>query len=94
MEEVPRKAYIEEMKRLKHKNFSVTNCGLFISKDRYYISASPDGLVSCSCCGKGLYTSHGFHLERIISDFVHWQQFVEAADYFFVNYIAPKLLHL
>lgn len=54
MEEVARKAYIKEMKRLKHKDFSVTNCGLFISKDRYYISASPDGLVSCCCCGKGL----------------------------------------
>ena len=142
MEEVARKAYIEEMKRLKHKDFSVTNCGLFISKDRYYISASPDGLVSCCCCEKGLleikcpssianekpteanvsylqrhlqenklkhthqyfsqmqtqmgitgrtwcdffvYTSHGFHLERITFDFDYWQQLVEAADYFFVN---------
>lgn len=37
---------------LKHTNFTVSNCGLFVKKDRPYISCSPDAMCVCRCCGK------------------------------------------
>ena len=38
----------------KHKCFKVEECGLFIHRDYPFIGASPDLIVSCSCCGKGV----------------------------------------
>ncbi len=32
----------------------VTECGLFLDIETPYIGASPDGLICCSCCGKGV----------------------------------------
>lgn len=29
-------------------------CGFFIDVDNPYIGASPDGVVSCACCGDGM----------------------------------------
>ncbi|KAK6171766.1 hypothetical protein SNE40_018199 [Patella caerulea] len=37
-----------------HKNASYAECGLFLDICRPYLSASPDLLVECDCCGKGL----------------------------------------
>ena len=37
-----------------HCQLSVTKCGLVISKD-IILGASPDGLVSCQCHGKGVF---------------------------------------
>ena len=37
----------------KHKNFIISDSGLFISTDFPYLGASPDGLVECECCGAG-----------------------------------------
>ncbi len=37
-----------------HKDFEVSDCGLFISSDHPFLGASPDGLVNCSCCGAGV----------------------------------------
>lgn len=54
MEDIARDAYIKELKQLKHKDVNVQECGLFIAQNRFYIAASPDGLVNCSCCGMGL----------------------------------------
>ncbi|XP_042143247.1 uncharacterized protein LOC120845786 [Ixodes scapularis] len=34
----------------KHKRFEVTSCGLVVDEKRPYLGASPDGIVSCSCC--------------------------------------------
>lgn len=34
----------------KHKGFEVRSCGLFVDEKRPYLGASPDGIVSCSCC--------------------------------------------
>ena len=39
---------------LLHRQFSISNCGLFLHHDYPFIGASPDGLVSCLCCGKGI----------------------------------------
>ena len=46
-------AYTQQQS-LKHKNLVVSDAGLLISLDRPYIGASPDGIVSCDCCGKGV----------------------------------------
>lgn len=54
MEDEARAMYIKEMKNSNHKDINVKKCGLFISKNRFYIGASPDGLVNCSCCDMGL----------------------------------------
>lgn len=37
-----------------HDEVSVVSCGLIIHQDYSYIGASPDSLVSCKCCGKGV----------------------------------------
>ena len=36
-----------------HEDLIITVCGFYISEDNPYIGASPDGLVSCKCCGTG-----------------------------------------
>ena len=37
-----------------HRKFSVEEAGLFISTTYPFVAATPDGLVSCDCCGHGL----------------------------------------
>ena len=37
-----------------HQAFSITECGLFINVNYPFLGASPDGLISCSCCGLGI----------------------------------------
>ena len=37
-----------------HSDFSLSSRGFVISTASPFIGASPDGLVSCSCCGKGI----------------------------------------
>ena len=44
----------ESMNLEKHCNFSVSDCGFFINFDYPFIGASPDGLVTCYCCGDGI----------------------------------------
>jgi hypothetical protein len=44
----------EEIMSKTHQSFKVSECGLFICVEHPYIGASPDGLVSCSCCGDGI----------------------------------------
>ena len=37
-----------------HVDFEVHNCGLIIDPAYPYLGASPDGIVNCKCCGRGL----------------------------------------
>lgn len=37
-----------------HENVVVEQCGLFVSEDQPFIAATPDGIISCDCCGKQL----------------------------------------
>jgi hypothetical protein len=46
-------AYFDAEKR-KHTNFSLKKAGLFISTSDPYLGCSPDGIVECDCCGKGV----------------------------------------
>ena len=47
------KAEFQKMYR-SQKNVSFHECGIFLDSERPYLVASPDLLVSCSCCGDGL----------------------------------------
>ncbi|XP_065068517.1 uncharacterized protein LOC135693861 [Rhopilema esculentum] len=38
----------------KHANFSVILSGLIVNAEEPYLGASPDGIVTCSCHGKGV----------------------------------------
>ena len=46
------KAYEVEMIK-SHADFQLSQCGLVISREHPWIHATPDFLVSCSCCGLG-----------------------------------------
>ena len=37
-----------------HKQFKSNECGLFIDKEYSFLGASPDLVISCACCGKGI----------------------------------------
>ena len=52
-EPIARQMYFRKYKA-EHKNAHLSTCGLFVSKKTPYIGASPDGVVSCKCCGKGI----------------------------------------
>jgi len=38
----------------EHSDFKVTPCGFFVDLKIPYIGASPDGLVECTYCNKGV----------------------------------------
>lgn len=43
-------AFQAELCSIGHKNVKVDTCGIYISEDMPFLGASPDGVVSCSCC--------------------------------------------
>ena len=52
-EDEARRDYISHMSA-KHVDFVVRPCGLVVDPKYPYLGASPDGFVSCGCCGCGL----------------------------------------
>ena len=52
LESTARKSYTKMLEKGGHHDVSVTVCGLFIDNELPYIGASPDGIVTCSCCPK------------------------------------------
>jgi hypothetical protein len=44
----------KKMYRKNHQNVLFDECGMFLDADHPFLAASPDLLVSCSCCGEGL----------------------------------------
>ena len=54
-EEVARKAYMYlELANENHANLQYSASGLHINPKFPHLGASPDGLISCDCCGEGL----------------------------------------
>ena len=51
-EKIGRKRYVTKSKLLKI-NFQCQEFGLFICQAYPYLGHSPDGVISCNCCGKG-----------------------------------------
>ena len=52
-ENTGRKVY-NTIQSQNHDGFSVSASGLHISLEEGFMAASPDGLVSCNCCGDGI----------------------------------------
>lgn len=52
-EEKVRQLYVEMMSSM-HAEFEVETTGLHVNPKYPYLGASPDGLVTCACCGNGL----------------------------------------
>ena len=52
-EDEARQAYAESTSK-KHKFFKLANSGLVVRHDYPFLGASPDGVVSCQCCGDGV----------------------------------------
>ena len=44
----------ESVAKENHYDLTIKDNGLFIDLCHPYMGASPDGIVSCSCCGKGV----------------------------------------
>lgn len=42
------------IQRQQHEDFCIKDAGFFVSTNIPYIGATPDGIVSCKCCGKGI----------------------------------------
>ena len=53
-EPIALRAYESDMIKNGHTNVKISLAGLFVDKNKIYIGASPDALVECDCCGKGL----------------------------------------
>ena len=52
-EPIAREAYLIEAQQC-HVNLSYRPTGLYINPEYPHLGASPDGLISCECCGEGL----------------------------------------
>ena len=52
-ESIAREKYRNEV-CTQHESFKLELAGLFVNPSYPYLGASPDGLVSCRCCGDGL----------------------------------------
>lgn len=39
----------------RHVNFTLQECGFFVSQKVPYVGASPDSVSQCSCCGRGIF---------------------------------------
>ena len=52
-EDTAREAYIDVVSE-EHENFVLIPAGLHVDPSYPHLGASPDGLISCDCCGKGL----------------------------------------
>ena len=53
LERTARDKYIS-CSSINHQDLKVDESGLFICTEYSFIGASPDGLVTCSCCGDGI----------------------------------------
>ena len=53
-EPVARTLYLAEKEKEGHRKLTVTETGLVIDQAIPFIGASPDGIVSCTCCGKSI----------------------------------------
>jgi len=42
------------LRQLNHASFSISSSGFSISTQHPYIGTSPDGFVTCNCCGAGI----------------------------------------
>ena len=58
----------------QHKHFLFTETGLHVSHEAPCIAAFPDGLVSCACCGLGLFEAKcpWTHRAKTVQELALW----------------------
>ena len=54
MEKVALQQYVTHQTEKGHGNLTVITSGLVVFNEAAFFAASPDGIVSCDCCGSGL----------------------------------------
>lgn len=52
-EKKARNTYFKKNSKL-HSNLKIVDCGLKVNREFPHIGASPDGIVTCDCCGTGV----------------------------------------
>lgn len=52
MEDTARQYYANEITK-NHQDLQVRHCGLVLRPNEPHLGSSPDGIVTCTCCGKG-----------------------------------------
>jgi hypothetical protein len=67
-EPVARKEFSITMRK-QHKNFSISETGLWVSMENPFIASSPDGLVNCACCGTGVVEIKCPYTDSLLSVF-------------------------
>ena len=80
-EDHARKVYQWYMEQ-HHKDFEIADSGFFTNPIYPHIGATPDGLVSCSCCGEGVMEVKCPHclVEKDIPDLVDAPKFCLTSD--------------
>ncbi|XP_073334198.1 uncharacterized protein [Pagrus major] len=53
MEETARKAYTDYMEQT-HEDFKVSPSGLVVRPSEPHLGSSPDGIITCACCSRGV----------------------------------------
>lgn len=71
-EDVARKQYVSKMSA--HDDFQCTASGLHICPEYPFLAASPDGMISCKCCGKGALEIHCPYKKERIADVASMKQ--------------------
>ena len=54
MEMIAKEVYNIKLFEKEHKDTSYRECCLFLDESKQYLGASPDLLIECLCCGKGV----------------------------------------
>ena len=62
IETITRKDYFNQLKNNLTQNLTVEETGLFISKEFFFLGASPDGLVHSTLLGRGLLEIINAHI--------------------------------
>ena len=52
--EAAAREHFVKVRQESHAGISVVDCGLVINPEWPHLGASPDGIVQCTCCGKGV----------------------------------------
>ena len=76
-ENIARELYLKHIAP-NHDCFVVSNSGLVINQEWPFLGASPDGIVECNCCGKGVLEikcPYSHHSESILSAVISDKQF-------------------
>lgn len=59
------------MKQKDHQQFKVEDSGLWLHTEHVHLGASPDGIVNCDCCGRGVLEIKVIVLQYPVCEFIN-----------------------